>query len=277
MKTPHILQVGSWVFSSLLGGAVLGACASSGTEPHAMTAGQHQAAAESEEQAAARHRARYNRSAAETPKGPGPGAYAACISYASSNCYVRWNSEENPTDQHRKDAEHHRKLAENHRAASKALVAAEQRFCSGIPDADRDLSPFHHREDITAVQGIEAGVEAGDVYAGRGIRIVDIQQIEKEVLGGGGLQGARVTFRAVPGMTREWLQRVADCHLARNALIGDEAAMSFCPLAVPHATATVASTGRGFAVDVTSDDAASVREIIKRASALTPGDPTASR
>lgn len=51
--------------------------------------------------------------------------------------------------------------------------------------------------------------------------------------------------------------------------------MPFCPLAVPHATATVTSTGNGFAVDIMSDGTGSVREIIYRASALRPGAPMA--
>jgi hypothetical protein len=38
--------------------------------------------------------------------------------------------------------------------------------------------------------------------------------------------------------------------------------MTLCPLPVPHATATVTATGQGFAVDITSDDAGSVQEII---------------
>jgi hypothetical protein len=190
---------------------------------------------------------------------------------------VRWQSEENPTDQHRQDAERHKQLAEKHRAASKALVEAEQRFCSGIPEADRDLSPFYHREDITAVQGVAAPPSGYGYFGGAANRVVEIQQIEKEVLGPGGLQGARITFRAVQGMTPEWLQRVVDCHLARNAVIGDDPSMSFCPLAVPHATANVVSTGRGFAVDVTSDNEKSVAEIIKRVRALGPAGSTVTK
>lgn len=239
-----------------------------------MTAGQHQAAAKSEEQAAAGHQTQYDPSATEARRGPSPGASSGCISYTISNCYVRWRSEENPTDEHRKQADLHRKVAEKHRAAAKALVDAEKRFCSGISEADRDLSPFYHRDDIATVQALKEVLDASDVYSrGTEIRAVEIQQIEKEVLGPGGLQGARVTFRAVPGMTPEWLQRVVDCHPARNAVIGDDAAMSFCPLAVPHSTASVRSTGNGFAVDVTSDDQGSVKEIVRRAWSLGPGGP----
>jgi hypothetical protein len=270
MKTQHVLQVGGWVLSSILGGALLGACASSGTKPHDMTAGQHQTAAQTEEQAAAQHQAQYDPSQTKTlgPTGPSMGAYSACIEYQTSNCDVRWRSTENPTEGHVKEAQKHKKLAEKHRAASKALIEAEQRFCSGIPEADRDLSPFYHREDVTAAQGIKK--KEGGYGRTPWNEVVQIQQVEKEVFGPGGLQGARITFRAVPGMTGEWLQRTVDCHLARNAVVGSDATMSFCPLAVPHATATVTSTGAGFAVDITSDDANSAQEIVKRAWTLGP-------
>lgn len=238
-----------------------------------MTASQHQAAAQSEEHAAASHQGQYDPSAKTRPAGPtGPsmGAYSACISYENSNCYVRWQSEANPTDRHRKQAEQHKRLAEGHRAASKALVEAEQRFCSGIPEADRDMSPFAHGEDVIAVQGLKK-LDATYPHEG-GVTEIQIQQAGK--MSPGSLRGARVTFQAVPGMSGEWLQRVVDCHLARNAVIGG-ADMPFCPLAVLHATATVTSTGNGFAVDIMSDDADSVREIIRRASALRPGAPVA--
>jgi hypothetical protein len=201
------------------------------------------------------------------------GSYAACISYDRSNCYVRWRSEENPTDQHRRQAEEHKKLAETHRAASKTLVDTEQRFCSGIPEADRDMSPFAHREDVIGVQGLKK-TDANYAYGGSSVLEIPIEQAERQ--GPGGLQGARVTFRAVPGMTGEWLQRVVDCHLARNAVVGG-ADMPFCPLAVPHATATVSSTGSGFAVSITSDNTDSVRDIIKRVAALRPNAPVARK
>jgi hypothetical protein len=83
--------------------------------------------------------------------------------------------------------------------------------------------------------------------------------------------GARVVFRALPGMTAEWLQRVVSCHLARNASVGfDMPEMSYCPLAVKGASATVNSTGDGFAVDIKGADAASIDQIIKRAKTLLP-------
>ena len=257
----------------MLGGALLGACASSGTEPHAMTAGQHQAAAANEEAAAAEHQGQYDPSAIKPPPAPSPGAYSACLSDKTSNCYVRWKSEENPTEQHRKDAEHHRKLAAQHRAASKALIEAEQRFCAGLSEADRDSSPFYHREDITSVVAIKRPVKNYGYASSGANEVTPIQSSDQA-----GLLGARITFRAVPGMSGEWLQRVVDCHLARNAVIGGEdQSMSLCPLAVPHSTAYVSSVHAGFAVDVTSEDETSVREIVRRAATLAPAGPSAMK
>lgn len=237
-------------------------CASTGTRAADMTAPQHEAAAASASAEQGRHERQYD-----------PAARAPCLGFSASAC-AGWTSNTNPTEHHRTDAETYRKLAEKHRAASKALVEAGQRFCAGIPEADRDLSPFCHREDIASVQGVKKTTSSATYgYLGGGNSVVEIQQIEKEALGPGGLHGARVTFRAVPGMTGEWLQRVVDCHLARTAVVGG-ADMPFCPLAVPRATAEVMSTGSGFAVDIISGEASSVSEIIKRAWALGPGGST---
>lgn len=81
--------------------------------------------------------------------------------------------------------------------------------------------------------------------------------------------GAVVTFRAVPGLTAEWLQRLVDCHLARNAARGHVVPeMPNCPLVPKGAAATVRSTGDGFAVSISSSDDATAREIRARAERL---------
>lgn len=74
-------------------------------------------------------------------------------------------------------------------------------------------------------------------------------------------------------LTEEWLRRVVDCHLARNAVVGAYHTLSYCPLAVPRAKATVRSVGNGFAVDITMDDQKSLKEVIARAQALTRKAP----
>jgi hypothetical protein len=164
-------------------GASVVSCASSGTNPGDMTAPQHQASAAAATTEAQGHEARYDPSA-ESP--------AHCAPYGIGDCAPYWSSVTNPTARHLKEAQRYRELAARHRAASAALREAEARSCAGVPAEDRDISPFYHREDIDRVE-----------------------RIQKESFGPGGLLGARVVFRAKPGLTAEWLQRVMDCHLAR--------------------------------------------------------------
>lgn len=155
---------------------------------------------------------------------------------------VCWTPEE-----HAREAERHREIAERHRAASAALRDAEARACVEIDADNRDTSPFAHRRDIRSVQPAEAS---------------------------GSLIGVTVVFRAVPGVTREWLQRQIDCHIARNAALGHARAsedMPYCPLTLARVRATVSSVADGFAVMVTSDHPATAKAILRRAEALVDG------
>jgi hypothetical protein len=220
------------------------ACASTpGANPHDMSAEQHGAMAQQAEQKAAAHERQYS---------PGAGAEEEkCNASAdrTSTANICWTSIRNPTSEHLAQAEKFRKMAADHRAASQALRDAEAKACVGIADRDRDESPFLHREDIASVtEKISPGVgPRGNPHR----------------------EGAVIVFRAMPGLTAEWLQRVVDCHIARNAALGhDVPEMSFCPLVPKNVAAKVASTGDGFAVTVTSDDSTTVEEIIRRAKAL---------
>lgn len=218
--------------------AFLAACGSDQrTRPHDATAAEHRAMAEREQRAAAAHDEASRRAA-------GP-------HYARRPCGRGcWTSDVNPTARHARDAERHRELAAEHRAASSALVAAEGEACAGIESRDRDVSPFYHREDVSSVTVLSRPLRLGR------------QALEKTI-------GARVVFRAAPGMTAEWLQRVVDCHVARAAALGhDMPEMDYCPLVLPGVTARVTPTRSGFAVDVTSDDAETAREIVRRVRAL---------
>lgn len=156
-----------------------------------------------------------------------------------------------PSEEQLRDARRHHELAARQRASSAALVAAEQKECSGLSEEDRDIGPFYHREDITSVTVIDEQGSGGYVSPSRKIT------------------GAKIVFRALPAMTAEWLQRVVDCHLARAAALGhDMPEMGYCPLVLEDAHASVSSTGDGFAVYVTSDNPRTVKEIIRRAEAL---------
>jgi len=201
-----------------------------------MTLAQHERAATTHEKEAQSHQAAYRPDAEPRP----------------SECYsdaVCWAS--NPTAEHRADAEKHRKMAADHRAASAELRAAEMRSCTGVAVADRDASPFGRRDDITEVTAAT-------------MKTPDWGNTQPSTL-----VGATITFRAVPGLTAEWLQRIVDCHLARNnSVANDMPEMSDCPLAPKGVTATVRSAGAGFAVTVESNDPATAKEVLRRAQAL---------
>jgi hypothetical protein len=231
------------MFAACLSSLMLGCAADPGTQPHDMSATQHEAMAKHEEQAAASHADQHDPEAKKEE--------SHCTN--KTGC---WTSVSNPTAQHGQDAEKHRELAQKHRAASKALTSAEANACSGVPDDDRDISPFYHREDIQSISPLTEEVKAGKAST------------TKEV-------GVTVVFRAVPGLTAEWLQRVVDCHLARAAAMGHQmAGMEYCPLELKGVKAKVSSAGNGFAVNVSADDVATVAELKKRGAALRGGSTT---
>jgi hypothetical protein len=226
--------------TSALTAFALAACApiTPGAEPHQMSAAQHEAAATSQERTAELHSAQYNPQASVT----------------AEQCRTRgcWTSVTNPTAEHLKEAEKYRKMAADHRAASQALRDAEARACVGISEDDRDMSPFEHREDIASVEPLTISTMTGKNQYARTV-------------------GAVITFRARPGMTAQWLQRVIDCHLARNAALGhDVPGMSDCPLVPKGVTAKVTATDTGFAVAVRAEDTDTIAEIQRRARALAP-------
>jgi hypothetical protein len=143
-----------------------------------------------------------------------------------------------------------RRAAADHRAASQALRDAEAQACAGLSENDRDISPFTHRQDIASVEPLYSNVISGKGQNAR-------------------LQGAVVTFRAVPGMTAQRLQRLVDCHLARNAALGHQVPeMPYCPLVPKGVTATVTTSSTGFAVAVQSDDVDTANEVLRRARIL---------
>lgn len=215
------------------------ACASTpGAKPHDMSAAQHEEMARREETASKEHLAQFDPNANAEVKTCGGKANQVC-----------WTSERNPTAEHATEWQKHQKAAADHRAASQTLRDAEARACVGISDADRDMSPFEHREDISGVDELRSSIGSKGVSFRR--------------------EGSVVHFRAVPGMTAQWLQRVVDCHLARNAALGHEDAdMPYCPLVPKGVTATVSATATGFDVAIRGDNATAVDEIGRRAKIL---------
>lgn len=218
--------------SSILGLLFASGCATTkGARPHDMSAAQHDAMAAQEARAGAADARAYDPSQTTTTE--------SCQnpSRGPDPEDVCWTSESNPTAIFREEAAQLRKMAAEHRAASQALRDAEARACVGLSERNRDMSPFEHAGDITGVEP-----SAG---------------------------GAVISFRPVPGMTAQWLQRVLDCHLARNAALGNQMPeMSSCPLVPKDVTAKVTPTDKGFAVTVRSDNGDSAKEILRRAQRL---------
>lgn len=221
-------------------GLALG-CAGRGRVVHDVTPEVHEAVAAQEERAASAQEALYDPTAEE--------ARARCRSYGRAGGVVCWTSVVNPTEKHLREAAEHRKQAAEHRAAARALRDAEGSSCAGVGGDDRDMSPFYHREDVVRVEPITTGAPPD---------------------GGAALvKGAAVVFRAVPGLTVEWLQRVVDCHIARNSAMGDEATyMPYCPLALKGVTATVSPAEGGIAVEIRAEDPEAANEVLRRAEQL---------
>lgn len=229
MNTSRIITLSITLAASACGHAA-------GTQPHDMSAARHQAAAAQEEDQASGHAAQHDPAADRNEERCSAGKGRVC-----------WTVTTNPTQGHVKTAEEHRELAAQHRAASQALQSAEARACTGIDDADRDVSPFAHGADIRSVSQF------------REEQLVGKNKVTRDA-------GATIVFRATPGLTVEWLQRIVDCHLARNSAVGhDMPEMAYCPLVPRGAQATVRSVGDGFAVDVRADDAETAAEIWRRA------------
>jgi hypothetical protein len=198
--------------------------------------------AEKGEQGASLHQAQYDSGATESVERCGRGGNFMHGGGLEGPC---WTSTQNPTAKHIEEADKLRKAAADHRAAAQALRDAEAAACEGLSDDDRDISPFEHYADIASVDPI--------YYGGRHRRLL----------------GATVHFRAVPGLTAQWLQRQVDCHLARIAALGhDLPEMPTCPLVPRDVTASVSSNDKGFDVDVKSWDEESAREVFRRARRL---------
>ena len=226
-------------YSSLMGSIAFAvACGGTqGARPHDMSESEHQVAARQEEKAAESHSADY-----------APGATEETTTCSKGQ--ICWTSQTNPTEEHRKEAERHHKAASDHRAGAQVLRDAEARACAGLPEADRDTSPFYHRDDIAEIKPLIEEVPVGKAKAKKTI-------------------GAEVVFRAVPGMTAEWLQRLVDCHQARAASVGfTMPEMDYCPLMLKDVKAKVVSTGTGFGAQLTSGDAKTAEQILERAQAL---------
>ena len=125
-----------------------------------------------------------------------------------------------------------------------------QAACRGVPTAEWTAASLTNPRNVRAVQEVKPELPVSETET-------VVQR-----------WGARILLGAQPGMTAEWLQRVAECHMAQVATAN--VALTQSPLDVRGALVSVQSAGDGFAVDVTSRDPKVGREILARARTLAP-------
>lgn len=216
-----------------------------GARAHLAEAAQHEADAEAlEERAAARERvARPERVVC------GDQALADQSTSGGERLGVRapcWSGERGAIERQREMARQLRQDARAHRARARALIVAANAACAGMPEEELEHSPFDHHEDIAAV--------SAELSYGR-------------------LVGARIRFKAVPGLDAGWLRRSLTCHQALAAAVGHEPTyMATCPAVLPASRFEVHDGPAGLVVVITADEWATALTIYGRAEALL--DPT---
>jgi hypothetical protein len=185
-------------------------------------------------------------------RGPGVSECPRDAGATPEGWFICWTSVRSGTPAERSAAEARRKRAAQQRAASPALREAEARACSGVHPDDLHTSPFEHVEDIARIVVLRSRWQS----PGRGFR-------------GSRPTGALVTFRRAEGMTVDSLQRVVDCHLARNAALGHAVPeLPSCPLVPRGVRAQVSSTSAGLAVTLQATHPRAGREIARRVRSL---------
>jgi hypothetical protein len=222
----------------ILAGVMLAACQQTSDKP----ARSPEVGVRENEQAAQHH----ERSAAEHRSAASSFGNLQAACQDNAPC---WSSLAVQEGHEREQADYQLKLATEHRKVAKGLRDAEARACTGVSEYDRAVSPFTHQKDIADVSPII------DTSAGaKGRRVL----------------GITVTFRPVTGLTAERLQKIADCHIARNTALGhDVPELHDCPL-VPFVTALVTHRAEGLAIEVRGQDPAAVDEVIRCGHVLGP-------
>lgn len=231
----------------LLSAALL-SCATTQTADHPrptdMSASRHRQEASMEERAAVEHERDAQQALSQSPT---CGSATATGSDGATVDDICWSARRAAAQQNEYDAAQHRRHASEHRAAAAALEEAEAASCEGLSEPDRVLSPFYHWRDIKFVNPRP--------------------------------DGATIVFSEVPGLTRESLQRLMDCHMARNAALGYDVPQAYySPLALKGVeSAVVSETNQGLAVTITSSERTIAIAISARARALLPHKPSATR
>lgn len=140
-------------------------------------------------------------------------------------------------------------------ASAPPSTATPAQACTGLTDAERNMSLFVRAEDVDAVKPLRE--QRYRVSRSSALPIV---------------RGAIISVRQAPGLSVAALQRIADCHVA-EATARQEPWMSTCPAFVPGAAASVRFEDGRFVVVIRSTDDAVAAEILRRAQQI----PVAAR
>ena len=139
------------------------------------------------------------------------------------------------------------------RAQAAPPAAQISATCRGVPDPERYDWLSVNRQDIVAVEEIKSGEPMAS----------SLEYVPPDRRA-----GARLLLAARPGETAEWIQRIAECHIAWNAALGYPQGGTSSALDVEGAVVHVNSRGDAFAVEITSTDVRAAREILRRVRAL---------
>jgi len=200
---------------------VISGCASTTPKPvDQLGVGEHEKAASAAQREASEHR----RLAEEYVAPPCP-SNAPC-----------WSALSNPkAAMEREQAERQQRYAAEHRARAEKLREAEKRYCAGVSEYDRSVSPFFHIHDIRGVEPVTTPT--------------------------GALSGIVVSFKNIRGMTLDRIQSIVNCHIARDTALGhDVPEMADCPL-VPRVHAIVFRGDEGIVVRIMADDDAAAKQL----------------
>lgn len=209
-----------------------------------MSAARHrQAAAEEETQASQDDREAYEASA----DGGSCGSPVTTRPQGASVDDVCLSARREATNEYEWEATLLRKHASEHRVAAAELEEAETTACQGLSKADQILSPFYRWSNITFVNPR--------------------------------LDGATIVFGEEPGLTREYMKRLVDCHRARDAALGyDVPEAAYSPLALKGIdSAVVTQLSQGIGVTITSSQHPVAVEISARARHLIAREPRPMR
>ncbi len=153
-----------------------------------------------------------------------------------------WSVSHDASAAHDAAAERLREEARQHRAVARNLLDVERTFCTGLPADELTHTPLYHRHDIAGVEPYREGGE---------------------------LAGARITFKAVPGLSPDYLSHALLCHRARMATLGYPTTyMAYDPAMLVHTHLAVDDQGGPIVVTIRADDDVTAAAVWSRAQAL---------